>query len=118
MQLFAFDPVKKLATFEQIEADTETTTLQLKPAASIKGQVRDDAGNPRRNVAINASSNALGQVHLTTQTDAAGNFEFPAVTLKMNWYVTVLTEGNSQSKDINVQEAKDYPLEAFLIPSK
>ena len=76
MQLLAIDTVGRLAAFEQIEADTESLIFILVPAASLKGSVKDEDGNPVKGVAMTARSNALGQIYLTTQTDADGNFRF------------------------------------------
>jgi protocatechuate 3,4-dioxygenase beta subunit len=118
IQLFAFDAANRLAVSTRIEADDDSVTLQLEPAASLAGSVRDEKGNPLKNVAITASSNALGQIRLSTQTDAAGNFSFPAVATKMAWNVTASTQAGSQSKDIDVRETKDYQVEAFSISSK
>ena len=67
---------------------------------------------------MTARSNALGQIYLTAQTDAVGNFSFPAVTTKMIWSVSASTEANSQSKDVYVQEAKEFEIEDFVVTSK
>ena len=114
MQLLAIDGVNRLATVEQIEADTETLTLKLHPAASISGLVNDENGKPLKNVAVSASSNAVRGIQLSTQTDADGKFSFPALPLEMTWHVTVSTGGDSQSKDVEVQEAKEYQIEEFI----
>ena len=118
MRLLAIDTVGRLAAFEQIEAETESLTFILVPAASLKGSVKDEDGNPVRGVAMTARSNALGQIYLTTQTDADGNFSFPAVTTKMTWSVSASTEANSQSKDVDVQEAKEFEIEDFVVTAK
>ncbi len=118
MQLLAIDTVGRLAAFEQIEADTESLIFILVPAASLKGSVKDEDGNPVKGVAMTARSNALGQIYLTTQTDADGNFSFPAVTTKMAWSVSASTEANSQSQDVDVQEAKEFEIEDFIVTAK
>lgn len=116
MRLFAFDPISRLAAVEQIEADTESITLKLAPAASLRGLVKDENGNPLKNVAVTANSNAISAIRLSTLTDADGNFSFPAVTPKMKWHVSASTEASSQSRDIDAQGAKEYQVEAFTMP--
>ncbi|MDX1926362.1 MAG: carboxypeptidase regulatory-like domain-containing protein [Pirellulaceae bacterium] len=114
MQLLAIDVVNRLAIVVNIEAETETLALELEPAASISGIVKDENGKPLKNVAVNASSNAVRRIQLTTQTDEAGKFSFPALPPEMNWRVTMSTAGDSQSKEVDIQEAKEYQLEDFV----
>ena len=114
MQLLAIDVLNRLATVARIDAETETLTLELQPAASISGIVKDPNGKPLKNVTVNASSNAVRKIQLATLTDDAGKFSFPALPPKMTWHVTVSTVGESQSKDVDVQEAKEYQIDDFL----
>ncbi len=113
MQLLAIDAVNRLALVTQITEDTESLTLVLAPAASVRGSASDANGKPIKNLSITASSREVPSIELTALSDANGDFAFLALPPKMTWRVTATTEANSISKDLDLAEPKEYSIEAF-----
>lgn len=77
--LVARDPARNLAVAEDINEDTTTASLQLKPGLVIGGKVQDPSGNPLTNASVSLnvmvgnSGSSLDDKPI--RTDAQGHFE-------------------------------------------
>ncbi len=123
MIVYASDSQQKLAGFKLIEQTDNRISIECEPAGSLTGSVVNSQGEPlaKRRVVLHMSVTDLGGAHFSfvAETDAKGNYSFPAVAVRMQGGVSVSSLlGAGQTVDFKMTQAEDIPLAPIVDDSK